>query len=134
MFVLRPRNPQSARHESGGATRSTFNAKSGEVFPNDFLTWIQKDHDAAIGGKAPEPRVAAVPSPASSSKRSPKGEPESGTFCRLAGIRRQRTMATNRMLWMDDASVIQRVLAGEREAYRVLVERYQQSIFGLLRH
>jgi len=39
-----------------------------------------------------------------------------------------------RMLRMDDASVIQRVLAGEREAYRLLVKRYQQSVFGLLHH
>jgi len=35
---------------------------------------------------------------------------------------------------MDDASVIQRVLAGDREAYRILVERYQQPLFGLLRN
>jgi RNA polymerase sigma-70 factor, ECF subfamily len=35
---------------------------------------------------------------------------------------------------MDDASLIQLVLAGDREAYRLLVERYQQRLFGLLRH
>jgi RNA polymerase sigma-70 factor (ECF subfamily) len=38
------------------------------------------------------------------------------------------------MIPMDDVSVIQRVLAGDREAYRLLVERYQQHVFGLLRN
>lgn len=32
----------------------------------------------------------------------------------------------------DDRAVIQQVLAGETEAFRVLVERYQGPLFGLL--
>ena len=57
-----------------------------------------------------------------------------GTFFCPAGIRRQGTTATNRMHPMDDASVIQRVLAGDTNAFRLLVERYQQPLFGLLRN
>jgi RNA polymerase sigma-70 factor (ECF subfamily) len=34
----------------------------------------------------------------------------------------------------DDASVIQRVLRGEKEAFRTLIERYQEPLFRFLRN